>query len=61
MKPTKLIRKNIQSIIDTIKHVSDLLTIPNNVQPLQFIRIFEKFDVIERPQFKGVALRLNSA
>jgi hypothetical protein len=58
MKSKELIRKNIQLIIDTIKQVSDLLT-PGVAQPLQFIRVIEKFDVIERPQFKGVALRLN--
>jgi hypothetical protein len=61
MKSDKLIetiRKNIQSVMNII--MSKLFTTENKILPLQFVRVVEKFDVVERPEYKGWVLRPNS-
>jgi hypothetical protein len=57
--PKEIIRKNIQIIIDSIKNAANLLVAANRELPLQFVRVTEKFDVVERSQFKGWVLRPN--
>jgi hypothetical protein len=56
MKPG-IIKKVFSSIISFLKKIEKGFTSKNTVLPLEFIRIKEKFDVVEKLPYKGWIFR----
>ncbi len=55
--PGEMIRKIVQSVQDMIGAKAGALTVKSDGFPLQFIRVSEKFDVVQRSPYKGWVLR----
>jgi hypothetical protein len=53
----QIFEKNYNPILDIIKSLSNLFSSKDAAMPLQFVRITEKFDVVQRSQHKGWVLR----
>lgn len=60
MKSLVTIHESIQSIMNVLSGIRDFILKGNRSMPLKFVRLTEKFDVIEKSHYKDWVLRPNS-
>jgi hypothetical protein len=58
-KATGMIHKNIEPIMNIISSIFNYFSRENRSLPLQFVRLTEKFDTVEKSHYKDWVLRPN--